>query len=121
MAAITKNGASRSPVLQGKNAVVFGAGGSIGAALAKEFAAEGAQVFLVGRTSSNVEEVAKQIADNGGTGQTAVLNTLNDVAVDEYINGIAKQTGRILLLCLPEHCSGGERLFEGNLPGTPDR
>jgi hypothetical protein len=31
---------SRSPILQGKHAVVFGAGGSIGAAVAKEFAAD---------------------------------------------------------------------------------
>jgi NAD(P)-dependent dehydrogenase (short-subunit alcohol dehydrogenase family) len=34
--------------LEGKHAVVFGAGGSVGAAVAKEFAAEGAEVFLRG-------------------------------------------------------------------------
>jgi len=34
-----------TPILKGKHAVVFGAGGSIGAAVAKEFAAEGAEVF----------------------------------------------------------------------------
>ena len=37
----------RARMLEGKCAVVFGAGGSIGAAVAKEFAAEGARVFLV--------------------------------------------------------------------------
>jgi NAD(P)-dependent dehydrogenase (short-subunit alcohol dehydrogenase family) len=47
---------SSSPILQGKCAVVFGAGGSIGAAVAKEFAAEGAEVFLAGRTKSSVED-----------------------------------------------------------------
>ena len=52
---------SSSQILQGKNALVFGAGGSIGAAVAREFAAEGAEVFLSGRTSSSVETVAKQI------------------------------------------------------------
>ena len=36
--------------LHGKYAVVFGAAGSIGAAVAKEFAREGAEVFLAGRT-----------------------------------------------------------------------
>jgi shikimate 5-dehydrogenase len=45
-----------SGILQEKNAVVFGAGGSIGAAVAKEFAAEGAKVFLAGRTQSSVME-----------------------------------------------------------------
>ncbi len=54
-----------SNILQGKHAVVFGAGGSIGAAVAKEFAAEGAEVFLAGRTKSNVEEVARQITATG--------------------------------------------------------
>jgi NAD(P)-dependent dehydrogenase (short-subunit alcohol dehydrogenase family) len=39
-----------SNMLQGKRATVFGAGGSIGAAVAREFAAEGAEVFLCGRT-----------------------------------------------------------------------
>jgi len=50
-----------TPILNGKHAVVFGAGGSIGAAVAKEFATEGAEVFLSGRTKSTVESVASQI------------------------------------------------------------
>ena len=50
--------------LQNKNAIVFGAGGSIGAAVAKEFAAEGARVFLAGRTKASLEAVAKQIEKN---------------------------------------------------------
>ena len=49
-----------TPILNGKRAVVFGAAGSLGAAVAKEFAAEGAEVFLAGRTKSNLEAVAKQ-------------------------------------------------------------
>ena len=45
-------------MLEGKCAVVFGAGGSIGAAVAKEFASEGARVFLAGRTKASLEAVA---------------------------------------------------------------
>jgi len=52
--------------MQDKNAIVFGAGGSIGAAVAKEFAAEGARVFLAGRTRAPLEVLAKQIATSGG-------------------------------------------------------
>jgi 3-oxoacyl-[acyl-carrier protein] reductase len=81
--------------LQGKYAVVFGAGGSVGAAVAKEFAAEGAEVFLAGRTKSNVEAVTKQITGDGGRAHTQVINALEDAAVNEYIDGIVKQTGRI--------------------------
>src|SRR5712692_7248601 len=84
-----------SSILKGKHAVVFGAGGSIGAAVAKEFAAEGAEVFLAGRTKSTVEEVTTQITASGGHAHAAVIDALEDAAVNEYIGGIVKQTGSI--------------------------
>jgi 3-oxoacyl-[acyl-carrier protein] reductase len=84
-----------TPILQGKRAVVFGAGGSIGTAVAKEFAAEGAEVFLAGRTQSSVEAVARSIAANGGKAQAAVIDTLNDAAVNQYFDGIVKPGGKI--------------------------
>jgi len=37
-------------LLKGKNAIIYGGGGSIGGAVACAFAREGAKVFLVGRT-----------------------------------------------------------------------
>lgn len=85
-------------VLKGRHAVVFGAGGTIGAAVAKEFAAQGAEVFLSGRTKSSVEALAKQIAANGGRAYAAVVDTLDDTAVNEYVDGIVKQTGKIDIL-----------------------
>ena len=89
---------SSAAVLKGRHAVVFGAGGTIGAAVAKEFAAEGAEVFLSGRTKSSVEALAKQIAANGGRAYAAVVDTLDDTAVNEYVDGIVKQTGKIDIL-----------------------
>ena len=76
-----------SQILQGKRAVVFGAGGSIGAAVSKEFAAEGAEVFLSGRTTSKVDEVMKQIAEGGGRAHAATVNALDDAAVNQYMDG----------------------------------
>jgi NAD(P)-dependent dehydrogenase (short-subunit alcohol dehydrogenase family) len=87
--------ANSSSILTGKRAVVFGAGGSIGAAVAKEFAAEGAEVFLCGRTESNVDAVTKQITRDGGRAHTQVIDALDDAAVNEYIDGIVKRTGGI--------------------------
>ena len=49
---------NRIPMLEGKRADIFGAGGSIGSAVGKEFAAEGAKVFLAGRTTSNIDAVS---------------------------------------------------------------
>jgi NAD(P)-dependent dehydrogenase (short-subunit alcohol dehydrogenase family) len=84
-----------SRLLQDKNAVVFGAGGSIGAAAAKGLAAEGARVFLAGRTASSLDAVAKQIAASGGEARPAVIDTLDDVSVNQYIDGVVKQAGKI--------------------------
>jgi len=95
MTATTKRVRSKYRILEGKNAIVFGAGGTIGAAVAKEFAAEGAQVFLVGRTKSNLERVAAQIAESDGAAHIHVLDSLDDGAVNEYINGVVRQTGKI--------------------------
>jgi NAD(P)-dependent dehydrogenase (short-subunit alcohol dehydrogenase family) len=84
-----------SKILTGKNAVVFGAGGTIGSAVARELAAEGAEVFLAGRTKANVELVAKEITAAGGKAHAAVVDALSDGSVDDYVDGIAKKTGRI--------------------------
>jgi NAD(P)-dependent dehydrogenase (short-subunit alcohol dehydrogenase family) len=89
------NSVNSVPVLNGKHAVVFGAAGTIGAAVARELAAAGAEVFLSGRTESTVEAVAKHITANGGRAHSAVIDTLDDVAVNRYIGGIAKETGKI--------------------------
>jgi NAD(P)-dependent dehydrogenase (short-subunit alcohol dehydrogenase family) len=82
-------------VLNGKHAVVFGAAGTIGAAVGKEFALAGAEVFLSGRTKSNVEAVAKHITSHGGRAHAAVVDTLNDVAVNQYISSIVNDTGKV--------------------------
>jgi 3-oxoacyl-[acyl-carrier protein] reductase len=82
-------------LLEGKRAVVFGAGGSIGAAVAKAFAAEGAEVFLAGRTKSKLEQVAREIAAADGISHVAAIDTLDDSAVNQYIDGIARQAGKV--------------------------
>jgi NAD(P)-dependent dehydrogenase (short-subunit alcohol dehydrogenase family) len=84
-----------SSLLKGKCAVVFGAGGSIGAAVAKAFAAEGAEVFLAGRTQSKVEQVASQIVAADGRSHVAAIDTQDDGAVNQYISGIVRQVGKI--------------------------
>jgi NAD(P)-dependent dehydrogenase (short-subunit alcohol dehydrogenase family) len=81
--------------LQDKNAVIFGAGGTIGAAVAKTFAAEGARVFLAGRTKAGLEALAKQIAARGGEAVTAVVDVLDDAAVNHYVEDIVREAGRI--------------------------
>ncbi|MFE9807803.1 SDR family NAD(P)-dependent oxidoreductase [Streptomyces sp. NPDC005548] len=72
-------------LLTDKTAVVYGAGGSIGGAVARTFAREGARVHLVGRTAETLETVAKDITATGGHAETAVLDALDEAAVEAHI------------------------------------
>jgi NAD(P)-dependent dehydrogenase (short-subunit alcohol dehydrogenase family) len=58
-------------LLEGKNAVIYGGGGSIGGAVARAFAREGAQVFLTGRTVEKLEAVAADVRSAGGRAEVA--------------------------------------------------
>jgi NAD(P)-dependent dehydrogenase (short-subunit alcohol dehydrogenase family) len=84
-----------SNLLQGKHAVVFGAGGSIGGAVASEFAAEGAEVFLAGRTRATLDTVARRILDAGHRAHVAVVDALDDSGVNRYMDGIVSEAGKI--------------------------
>ncbi|MBV9580785.1 MAG: SDR family oxidoreductase [Chloroflexi bacterium] len=82
-------------ILHGKRAVVFGAGGSLGAAVAREFAREGAEVFVSGRTQANVDALAANITSCGGPAHAAVVDALDEAAVDDYLEDVVGQAGRI--------------------------
>jgi len=61
-------------LLEGKSAIIYGAGGSIGGGVARTFARQGAKLFLVGRTQANLDAVAKDITSAGGSASVAVLD-----------------------------------------------
>lgn len=82
-------------LLEGKNAVVHGAGGSIGGAVARAFAAEGATVHLAGRSQPPIEAVAQDIRAAGGRAETAVVDALDPSAVDAHANAVADDAGAI--------------------------
>ena len=63
-------------LLNGKTAIIFGASGAIGGAVAKAFAREGARVFLSGRNAAPVEAVANDIVASGGVAETATVDAL---------------------------------------------
>jgi NAD(P)-dependent dehydrogenase (short-subunit alcohol dehydrogenase family) len=82
-------------LLENKNAIIYGAGGSIGGAVAREFAREGARVFLAGRTREPLDAVAADIASAGGSSEVAVLDALDEQAVDEHARQVAEKAGSI--------------------------
>lgn len=82
-------------LLQNKNAIIYGAGGGIGGAVARTFAREGARVHLAGRNAPNVEAVAADIAAAGGTADAAVVDALDERAVEEHAARVAAEAGSI--------------------------
>jgi 3-oxoacyl-[acyl-carrier protein] reductase len=81
--------------LQDRIAILFGAGGEVGAQVADEFARQGARVFLSGRTVDRVQAVADAIADDRAVADVAELDALDDAAVDAYLGRVVAGEGRI--------------------------
>lgn len=82
-------------LLENKTAIIYGAGGSIGGAVARAFAREGARVFLTGRTQAKLDRLAADIRAMGGLAESAVVNALDARAVDAFVDGVAEKTGRV--------------------------
>lgn len=82
-------------LLQGKNAIVYGAAGGIGSGVSRTFAAQGARVFLVGRTSQKLEHVAAQIATSGGSAEICELDATNERAVNDHVRDVASRAGSV--------------------------
>jgi NAD(P)-dependent dehydrogenase (short-subunit alcohol dehydrogenase family) len=82
-------------MLKDKVAVIYGAGGAVGGAVARTFASEGAKVFLTGRRRAPVEAVAKDIVSAGGSAEAAEVDALDEQAVDEHLHSVIDKAGRV--------------------------
>ncbi len=82
-------------LLTSKNAVIYGAGGAVGGAVARAFAREGARVFLTGRHLASVDEVAKDILASGGAAEAAQVDALDEEAVERHAEAVARKAGSI--------------------------
>ena len=80
--------------LENKVAVIYG-DGTVGGAIAKAFAQQGAKVFLTGRTSKKLDAIADQIKSGGGTIETAKLDAIDEKAVEMHMREVIKKAGKI--------------------------
>jgi NAD(P)-dependent dehydrogenase (short-subunit alcohol dehydrogenase family) len=82
-------------MLKNKVAVIYGAGGAVGSAVAHAFAREGAKLFLSGRHRARVEAVAKEIVSAGGSAETAEVDALDEQTVDRHLQSVIDKAGRV--------------------------
>lgn len=82
-------------ILQNKNAVIYGAGGSLGGAVARALAAAGARVFLTGRSLSSVKQTADAILVLGGKVEVDEVDGFDEKAIANHLAGVVEKTGTV--------------------------
>jgi 3-oxoacyl-[acyl-carrier protein] reductase len=82
-------------ILHNKNAIIYGAGGSLGSAVAKALAGAGANVFLTGRNIDSVRKIANEIVASGGKAEADKVDAMNEKEINDHIKSIKQKAGSI--------------------------
>ncbi len=84
--------------LNGRVALITGASRGIGAAVAEEFAREGASLILVARTQGGLEETDDRVRAAGGKATLVPLDLTEFQEIDRMAAAVAERFGRLDVL-----------------------
>lgn len=84
--------------LDGKRALITGAGSGIGEAIARLFAEQGAQVLVADVQTDAANRVTASIAEQGGDAKSLTLDVANEAQVRAVFDDVATQYGRLDIL-----------------------
>jgi NAD(P)-dependent dehydrogenase (short-subunit alcohol dehydrogenase family) len=85
-------------LLENRTAIVYGASGAVGAAVARAFAREGARLFLAARHAEGLEAVAFDIRASGGRAEVAMVDATDPTAVELHLAGVIDRAGPVKLM-----------------------
>ncbi len=95
--------------LEGRVAVVTGATGVLGGAMARGLARAGAKIGVLGRREERAEEVAREISDLGGEAAAVPADVLDEEQLREVRDAVLGRWGRLDVLV---------NVAGGNVPGA---
>lgn len=110
-----------------KNIVITGASSGLGAALAREYAAEGVHLGLLGRSDARLAEVQADCEAKGATVTTGVIDVASRQLMENWLIAFDKATPIDLLIAnagISSGTGGGDepfltyRLFATNVDGV---
>lgn len=104
--------------LKNKIALITGASRGIGAAVAKRFAQEGAQLILVARSSADLEHVDDEVQKYGPPAVLVPFDLTNLPGIDDLAKSIAERFGRLDILIGNAAILGGLTPLTHSLPRT---
>lgn len=87
-----------------KIALVTGASGAIGGAIAWRFALEGAVVYLGGRNQAKLSEIAQKMKEQGLNAKPCVIDVNENKSIENAVNKIIQLENHIDVLV---NCAGG--------------
>jgi 3-oxoacyl-[acyl-carrier protein] reductase len=82
-------------ILKDKVAIIYGAGGSLGSEVAKEFSKAGAKLFLTGRNLDPLQKIMNEIIHSGGSAQAHVVDALDENAIRSHVDLVVNTAGSV--------------------------
>ena len=86
-------------MLEGKVAVIYGAAGGVGGAVARAFVREGASVFLAGRTLAPLQLLATELTKAGGVAEAGTVDATDPGRTEDHLQSVLRKAGRLDISC----------------------